>query len=63
MFDRSDPDGHREAFVAEVAGPHLVFGAAAVRPASEDAKHLSKVSETDRRKIVRETAAKLYGLN
>ena len=34
-------------------------------PRSQDyvAKHLSKVSETDRRKIVRETAAKLYDLN
>jgi predicted TIM-barrel fold metal-dependent hydrolase len=27
------------------------------------AKHLSKVSDTDRRKIVHDTAAKLYGLN
>jgi predicted TIM-barrel fold metal-dependent hydrolase len=34
-------------------------------PRSQDyvAKHLSKVSEKDRRNIVRDTAAKLYGLN
>jgi uncharacterized protein len=34
-------------------------------PRSQDyvARHLNKISETDRRKIVRDTAAKLYGLN
>jgi len=34
-------------------------------PRSQDhvVKHLSKVSEADRREIVRNTAAKLYGLN
>ena len=34
-------------------------------PHSQDyvAEHLSKVSETDRRKIVHDTAAKLYGLS